>query len=222
LRDNGGFFLESCYFCNVPVKIMRILIPNEPIMDSGSMRHVLSGIADQRGKIARLLETGELISLRRGLYASRRDLDPHCLAGPIYGPSYISFETALSWHGIIPEGVTEIVSATIKRAASFENEFGRFRYQPVPKAVYPVGIVRVTDSDLPFLIASPTKAIADRIAREPGFRSMAEVARWMEAMRIELPSALDRGQLAECAASYGRPAVRWLLRYAEKNDLLSP
>ncbi|MCH7227220.1 hypothetical protein [Haloferula sp. A504] len=199
---------------------MHIEIPNEPILGTGSMRHVLAGVADQRGKIARLLETGELISLRRGLYATRRNLDPLCLAGSIYGPSYISFETALSWHGMIPEGVAEVVSATIKRAASFENDFGRFGYQPIPKAVYPVGILRVTDSDLPFLIASPTKALIDRIAREPGFRSMADVARWWDGMRVELPSGLDRAQLAECADAYGRPSVRWLLRFAEKNRLL--
>ncbi len=198
---------------------MHYIIQNEPIFDMTSMRHALKGVVDQRGKIARLLKSGALISLRRGLYASRRDLDPICLAGSIYGPSYISFESALAWHGMIPERVTEIVSATIKRAASFENEFGRYRFIPIPKAVYPVGIHRITDSDLPFLIASPTKALIDRIAREPGFRSMADVARWLREMRIELPSPLDHAQLKECASGYGRPSINWLLRFAEKNQL---
>jgi hypothetical protein len=210
---------------------MRQTLPSEAILDSVRMRAVLAGMADQRGKIARMLASGELISLRRGPYASRRGLDPHCLAGPIYGPSYISFETALARHGMIPEGVTEILSATPKRAASFENDFGRFRYRAIPKAVSPVGILRITDSDLPFLIASPTKALVDRIALEPGFRSMADVARWMEGMRIGIGIGIGmrigigigigigRGELAECAPGYGRPAVRWLLRYVEKNKL---
>jgi len=198
---------------------MHKFLPSEAILDSVQMRAILAGMADQRGKIARMLASGELISLRRGLYASGRSLDPHCLAGPIYGPSYISFETALAWHGMIPEGVTEILSATSKRAASFENDFGRFRYRAIPKAVYPVGILRITDSDLPFLIASPTKALVDRIALEPGFRSMADVARWMEGMRIDSDIGIDREELSECAAGYGRPAVRWLLRYVEKNKL---
>jgi hypothetical protein len=120
---------------------------------------------------------------------------------------------------MIPEGVTEILSATLKRAASFANDFARFRYLAIPKAVYPVGILRITDSDLPFLIASPTKALVDSIAREPGFRSMADVARWMEGMRIETDTVIDREELSECAAGYGRPAVRWLLRYVAKNKL---
>ena len=83
----------------------------DPILDVVQMRHLLRGVSDRRGKIARMLESDDLISLRRGLYASRRDLDPHTLAGPIYGPSYLSFETALAWHGMIPEAVTEITSA---------------------------------------------------------------------------------------------------------------
>jgi hypothetical protein len=199
---------------------MRSELPSDAILDVLRMRDALAGVADWKGKIARMLSKGELVSLRRGLYASRRDLDPNCLAGPIYGPSYVSFETALAWHGMIPEGVAEILSATTKRPAGFENDFGRFRYLTIPKAVYPVGIQRVTESDLPFLIASPTKALVDRIAREPGFRSMADVARWMEGMRIETGCGLHEGELMECAEHYGRPTVRWLLRYARKNQLI--
>jgi hypothetical protein len=198
---------------------MQVEIPDEVILDTLRMGEALAGLVDWRGKIARMVESGTLVSLRRGLYASRRDLDPHCLAGPIYGPSYVSFETALAWHGMIPEGVAEILSATVKRSASFENDFGRFRFLTVPKLAYPVGVQRVTDSDLPFLVATPTKALVDRIAREPGFRSMADVARWLDGMRVEIASGLDRTELTECAEYYGRPAVRWLLRYAEKNQL---
>lgn len=196
---------------------MQVSRPFDPLLDTVRMRHVLRDWRDPRGKIARMLESGELLALRRGLYATRRELDPRCLAGPIYGPSYVSFETALAWHGMIPEGVTEILSATVKRAATFENAFGRFRYLAVPKAVYPIGVTRVTGSDLPFLIASPTKALADRIAREPGFRSMAEVGRWIEGMRIEPGVTLDPDELAACAECYGRPAVRWLWRWALKH-----
>jgi hypothetical protein len=198
---------------------MHAELPSDTILDTVRMRDVLAGLADWRGKIARMLGTGELVSLRRGLYASRRDLDPRCLAGPIYGPSYVSFETALAWHGMIPEGVAEVLSATPKRTAGFQNDFGRFHYLTIPKAVYPVGILRVTESDMPFLIASPTKALADRIAREPGFRSMAEVARWMEGMRLDIGDGLDREELSSCAEHYGRPSVRWLSRFAEKNKL---
>ena len=52
------------------------------------------------------------------------------------------------------------------------------------------------------------------------YRSMADVARWMEGMRVETGDGLDREELAVCAERYGRPSVRWLLRFAEKNQLI--
>lgn len=200
---------------------MRVQLPDGPLLDTLSVRHALKGYADVGGKIARLLADGELLPLRRGLYARRPDLDPLGLAGPIYGPSYLSFETALSWHGMIPEGVAEILSASTRRAAVFDTGYGRYRYLTIPKRIYPVGIQRVAESDLPYLIASPTKALADRIAREPGFRSMAEVSRWIDGMRIDPLPQLDRQELRDCAEGYGRPSVRWLWRWAEKSGILS-
>lgn len=74
---------------------------------------------------------------------------PDFLASAIYGPSYVSFETALAWHGLIPERVEEIVSATLKRATFFEAKAGRYRYRPVPVRIYPIGIERVEDASMP-------------------------------------------------------------------------
>jgi hypothetical protein len=186
------------------------------LLDTVRMQHLLQGISDVRGKIARMLKSGELVQLRRGLYASRRNVDARCLAGPIYGPSYISFETALAWHGMIPEAVTECLSATTRRGANFKNEFGRFRYFQIPDRIYPVGIQRITDSDLPFLLASPTKALCDRIAHETGFRSMSDVSRWLDDMRIDMEKRWDATELRLCAHSYRSPAVRLLEKYAVK------
>jgi hypothetical protein len=198
----------------------KVDVGQDLLLDTVRMRHLLRDFSDIRGKIARMLKSGELIPLRRGLYASRRNTDARCLAGPIYGPSYVSFETALAWHGIIPESVTECLSATPRRAAGVENVFGRFRYLQVPAEVYPVGVQRVTDSDLPFLLASPTKALCDRIAREAGFRSMADVERWLGGMRIDSAMGLNSTELELCEANYGRPAVRLLRQFALKKGLV--
>lgn len=186
-----------------------------PIIDSLRMKEVLRDVSDKRGRIARMIHSGELIRLRRGLYATRRDLDPLCLAGSIYGPSYVSLETALGYYGLIPEAVVEITSATLKRPKEFENVFGRYRFRTVPAAIYPLGIERVTDSDVPFLIASPTKAVCDRIALEPRMRSIRDVRRWFELMRLSPEITFDLDVLHACAEGYGRPAVRLLHRAVE-------
>lgn len=184
----------------------------EPVVDTLRVKAALGDVSDKRGRIARMIHRGQLMQLRRGLYATRRDLDPLCLAGSIYGPSYISFETALAYHGLIPEHVVEVTSATIKRPAEFENAFGRYRYRTVPSMVYSLGIERVIDSLVPFLIASPTKAVCDRIALEPRMRSVRDVRRWMELMRLSEGFAPDIDLLERCASVYRRPAVRLLHR----------
>lgn len=188
----------------------------EPIVDSLRMKEMLGGLGDKRGKIARMIHSGELVQLRRGLYATRRDLNPYCLAATIYGPSYISFETALSFYGLIPEAVYEVTSATLRRPKEFENLFGRFRYQSVPARIYPVGIEQKTESGIPFLMASPTKAVCDRIALEPRMRSMSDVRRWAELMRLDESLQFDSAVLDVCASNYKRPAVRLLQRTVEK------
>ena len=191
------------------------IVSSEPIVDSLRMKELLGDISDKRGKIARMIHSGDLIQLRRGLYATQRDINPYCLAASIYGPSYISFETALSFHGLIPEAVYEITSATLKRPKEFENGFGRYRYHAIPRNVYAVGIERITESGIPFLIASSTKALCDRIALEPRMRSMSDVRQWAKLMRLNADMELDPAILEACAESYGRPAVRVLRRTFE-------
>lgn len=188
----------------------------EPIVDSLRMKDLLTGLSDKRGKIARMILSGELIQLRRGLYATQRDIHPYALAASVYGPSYISFETALSFYGLIPEAVYEITSATLKRPKEFENCFGRFRYHTLPKNVYSIGIERRTESGIPFLIASPTKALCDRIALEPRMRSLSDVRQWAELMRLNQELEIEPSILTACAENYKRPSVRLLRRAVEK------
>ena len=57
--------------------------------------------------IKRAVKHQELIHLRRGFYLlsekyRRHPLNLFCLAQKMYGPSYISFESALSYHPFIP------------------------------------------------------------------------------------------------------------------------
>src|SRR3990167_2822579 len=55
------------------------------------------------------------LKLRNGLYALRTE-PPHELeiANRLYEPSYVSFEYALAHHGVIPETVYTVTSATTK------------------------------------------------------------------------------------------------------------
>lgn len=201
----------------MPIKHTFSLLCSSPLISHGQLKDALAAYGNPRMKISRMLAAGELLSLRRGLYLRDRTVDPVALAAAIHGPSYVSFETALSWHGLIPERVEEIRCATIRRPAHFENALGRYRYRHVPARVFSIGIERVEDALLSWLLASPTKALCDMIALDASIRSRKDASAWLESMRIVDLPPLDPEQLAACAGNYKRASVRHFARYIQNS-----
>ena len=72
----------------------------------------LSDYANKNNKISRDIRDGKLHKIVNGLYETDINTPGYLLAGSIYGPSYISFEYALSYYGLIPERVHVITCAT--------------------------------------------------------------------------------------------------------------
>lgn len=167
-----------------------------------------------KDKISRLERSGEIIRLKKGLYVthptqSNQTLSTQLIANSLYGPSYVSFQTALSYHGLIPERVNIVSSATLKRAKSFETPVGHFEYTRVPEGYYSLGINQiVVENQYAFLIASPEKALCDLIISTAGLRFQSEGAAgtYLEQdLRIDIESTetWDREVILQCAA-FGR------------------
>jgi predicted transcriptional regulator of viral defense system len=119
--------------------------------------------------VKRAIAAGEIIHIRRGLYCLapkylKTPLNLHALAQRICGPSYITVESALAWHGWIPEAVRTITSASFKKSKQFDTPIGLFTYERVPQRVFYTDVERHTDqSGQPSLIATPAKALADYV-----------------------------------------------------------
>lgn len=154
-----------------------------------------------RDKITSLLKKGEVVRVKKGIYVfgeryRRRPFSREILANMIYGPSYVSLETALYHHGLIPEGVEAVTSVTEGRGRRFFTPLGLFLYHEIPGKAYPIGIDSVEiEPGRSFLMAVPEKALADKIQAERGtaIRSRAEMLVYLtESLRID-PAAL--GQL---------------------------
>lgn len=109
---------------------------------------------------------GLLRSLRRGLYVlspEERQVEPSLfyLANQIFGPSYVSLESALAHYGLIPEFVAETTSVTVRKTCRFENDFGVFRYQRILPGAFN-GFESLKESEKSsVLIALPEKAVVD-------------------------------------------------------------
>ena len=123
----------------------------------------LSDYASPKMKLTSLVKSGEYTRIRRGLYIKGNDYNLKTLANVIYGPSYISFEYALSYYGMIPERVETVTSAVYNKNKDkvFETPAGRFTYRYINPEIYFYGIDRQEENGEPYLIASKEKALCD-------------------------------------------------------------
>ena len=137
--------------------------------DHLTLSSVLSSYAGVRQKINELLKAGTILRVKKGLYVFEPSLQqkPICketIANLIYGPSCISLEYALSYHGLIPERVETITSVTPKKNKEFNTPIGRFTYRHLAEKKYPHAIEQQwVDKEHPILIAGPEKALCDYI-----------------------------------------------------------
>lgn len=91
---------------------LRKLIGREEF-DYPALMSALANYANPRDKVTSLLRQGVIIRVKKGLYVFGDDFRkrPFCrelLANLIYGPSYVSLDYALSYHGLIPERVAAL------------------------------------------------------------------------------------------------------------------
>jgi len=153
------------------------------------MASLLREYTQPNDKIHHLIKDGLLQQIRRGLYIAGPRIthlqpDPFLLANHILGPSYVSLESALSYYGLIPEKVYAITSVTTKATRQFATPIGTYSYTRLPLPYYSYGIrsVEVLQKQQQFLIASPEKALFDKIITTAGveFRSKTSVLAYME------------------------------------------
>jgi len=114
--------------------------------------------------IYRWKESGKVYALKKGLYELTYPKDLNIpdlyIAARLYGPSYVSLETALSNYSIIPEVSMAVTSVTTKPTRRFKNKHGLFIYHTIkPPAFSGYYIQRYSDFD--FLMAEPEKALID-------------------------------------------------------------
>lgn len=104
---------------------------------------------------------GAFRRLKRGLYSLRDlPLSEEEIANILYKPSYISFEYALSYYGIIPEASYEVTSATTKPTRIFFVEEKTFSYFSLKEQVF-TGYDFIQKDEKRFLVAQPEKALLD-------------------------------------------------------------
>lgn len=201
------------------VEELRRGIPGEEF-DYQSLLGALKGYERPRDKITTLLRRGVIIRVKKGIYVfgqsyARRPFSREVLANMIYGPSYVSLDYALHYYGLIPERVEAVTSVTVGRNRRFTTPVGLFLYRTAPLKAYHFGIDQAAVDGRTFLIATPEKALCDKIYndRGTGIRSQAEMREYLFAsLRIDLEGLkrLDADITADVGKGYRSRKIRLL------------
>ncbi len=214
---------------------VRNLITAE-IFDYQTLTDALKDLSSPRDKITRLLREGVIIRIKKGLYVfsdkyRRYPYSKELLANLIYGPSYVSLDYALAYHGLIPERVEALTSVTPSRSRRFSTPVGLFIYRQIPALAYEVGMIRVEgEHDQAFLIASAEKALADKIVSVRGapIASIGEMGRFLEKdLRIDAVAirSMSAERIDEFAGRYRSLKLRrlsGLLRRLQRSKEVTP
>jgi predicted transcriptional regulator of viral defense system len=100
----------------------------------------------------------------RYYYFADQEIDEgllNMMANKIYEPSYISLESALEKHHLIPESVLGITSISSRKTRQFQTSWGILRYQSIkPICMFGYAVVEVREN-VKYKIAHLEKAILD-------------------------------------------------------------
>ena len=196
------------------------------IFDYQVLTDALSDYNKPRDKITKLLASGAIIRIKKGLYCfgeglRREPISREQVANLIYGPSYVSLDYALSYHGLIPERVEAVTSVTTRRSRNFETPLGSFSYRMLHEARYVTGAVLEATGKTTFLIATPEKALVDKLwtdRRFSGKRLSDFGAYLLDDLRIdeEALGRLTESRLDSIALACDSPKINRLVRYLKR------
>lgn len=181
----------------------------------------LSQYASPADKLARMVQRGIYIPIVKGLYETEKSTPGYLLAGSIYGPSYLSFEFALAFYGMIPEAVYTFTSATFekKRKKKYKTPFGTFTYRDIPSFVYSYGLEIKKEGNYSYVLASPEKALCDQLYKAKPVSNYRELQNLLfEDLRIEEHEfrKLNADDVAILAEKYGSTNIKKLSSFMRR------
>jgi len=151
----------------------------------------LQQYSSPKSKITGMIHSNEIIQVKRGLFldANDKSYSLNSLSSVIYGPSYVSFESAMAFHGLIPEKVTAITCASYNKNKNkeFNTSIGNFYYFYIPLKVFPYDTIIMKENNQNFIIASPEKAICDSLYRIKDIKTESDLIKLLiEDWRVDL------------------------------------
>jgi len=185
------------------------LVRDEVVFSSGFLQAGRADKADISRQLSRWTTEGKLIQMRRGLYMLAGDHQrraPHrfTIANRLQTVSYVSLQSALAFHSLIPEHVPVVTSVTTARPRLLETEAGTYQFRHLhPHLFFGYQASDPGDGSSAFL-ALPEKALLDMIHLTP----RSDNRSFLRELRLQNFEKLDMKRLHEFAQRSRRK--KWL------------
>lgn len=192
------------------------------IYDVQTLKNKYKEYSNINQKISLDCKNGKLIRVKRGLYTDDLKKDGPVIANVCYGPSYLSFEYALSYYGLIPEHVSTYTSATFckKNSKTYQMANACFKYKSIPKNVFAKGIIFFkNENNIRYKIACKEKALCDLLYSKYPVRSIKDLKIMLfDDLRIDEEEFknLDFSFIKEIANEYHSNTLYILVKYIDE------
>lgn len=180
-------------------------VGQEPVFGTGFLAASCKSMPDVRLQLSRWVKAGKLIQLRKGLYTLAqpyRKVAPHpfIVANAMKKASYVSLQSALAFHGMVPEHVPTVMSTTTQRPEQVNTPLGRFFFRHIKKDWFHG--YRQTDlgQDQRAFVAIPEKALLDLVYLTPDSANRD----FLMELRLQNLEQLDSQVVLDMANSSGR------------------
>ena len=182
------------------------LVRDQPVFETGLL---LAGDVDPndvRRQLSRWVQNGRIHQLRRGLYTLAppyQNVAPHpfLIANALVPGSYVSTQSALAFHGLIPEYTPRTLSVTTLRTSTWD---GGFIFQHLaPHLFFGYQLIRLSANQQAF-VAIPEKALLDLSHLTP----RSDSPNYLCELRLQNLDRLDLPRLHEFAMRSEKPKWR--------------
>lgn len=197
------------------------------IIRDSDLAHVFKGSAARRyALVNKALKKGEWIRLCRGYYLlaaqyQQQALSLYKIANCIVPHSFITAESALCFHGWIPERVVQVTSiAAFGRKREFQTPLGIFSYFTVPVALkhFYEGVNLFEINNQNVYIANPLRALMDYVYLHNIKNVTSDFLEHSLRINRELLDTLKKKEIRQSMALYRTRSVQQFLKNIENKD----
>jgi len=179
------------------------LVGLDPVFHSSLLLAGAVEPVDLGRQLSRWVKSGKLNQLRRGLYAlaephQKNPPHPFLVANRLKRASYISLQSALEHHGLIPEYVPSITSVTTGRPEALSTPLGLYIFKHIKKELFFGYQLIDLGSGQSAFIASAEKALLDLLYLTPGSDNL----NYLRELRLQNIENLSTELLLELARKF--------------------